>query len=64
MNDQQLLVAKFTATSYPTRKFKLHQLLIAKELIEFCDGTAEEPGDRESTAVLKTGMQAKRKEDT
>ena len=61
MDDQKLLVAKLTATNYPTWKFKLKHLLIAKELFEFCDGTAEEPGSSESAAVKKAYRQNEKK---
>jgi len=53
MDDQKFLVAKLTAINYPTWKFKFKHLLIAEELFELCDGTAEEPGSSESAVVKK-----------
>ena len=61
MDGQKLLVAKLTTTNYPTWKFKLKNLLIAKELFEFCDGTAEEPGSSESATAKKAYRQKEKK---
>lgn len=53
MEDQKLVVDKLTATNYPTWKFKLKHLLIAKELFGFIDQTETEPALSASAADKK-----------
>lgn len=54
MEDQKHIVDKLSATNYPTWKFKLKHLLIAKELFGYCDGSTEEPAAEATAAVKKT----------
>lgn len=58
MEDQKLIIDKLSAANYPTWKFKLKHLLVAKELFGYCDESTEEP-DVDATAAVKKAYKLK-----